>query len=112
MVSRRTFITAGSAAVVASACKAPDAAPAATATGDNTAAKSSTMPPAIAALTSMKSQATPISVDERKARIEKARQLMVANSIDALMLAGRLVLVFRNVRQCRRRIRDLRSGRP
>lgn len=46
------------------------------------------MPPAIKALTSMKSQATPISVEERRARIEKARELMKANNIDALMLTG------------------------
>jgi Xaa-Pro dipeptidase len=36
----------------------------------------------------MKSQAKPITVDERKARIEKARGLMRANKIDALMLTG------------------------
>lgn len=52
------------------------------------------MPPAIAALSSMKSQATPISVDERKGRIEKARQFMAANSIDALMLAGGTSMVY------------------
>lgn len=93
MVSRRTFITAGSAALAASACKAPDSAPAATA-GATGAAASGTLPPAIAALTSMKGQATPISVDERKARIEKARQLMAANSIDALMLTGGTSMVY------------------
>lgn len=48
----------------------------------------STMPPAIRALTSMKGQVKPISVDERRARLEKARGLMRANGIDALMLTG------------------------
>lgn len=46
------------------------------------------LPPAIRALTSMKSQATPITVDERRGRIEKARRLMRDNGIDALMLTG------------------------
>lgn len=36
----------------------------------------------------MKEGVTPISVDERRARIEKARQLMRDNKIDALMLTG------------------------
>lgn len=46
------------------------------------------LPPAIRALTSMKKQATPISVDERRARLENARSLMTANNIDALLLTG------------------------
>ena len=46
------------------------------------------LPPAIRALVSMKKQATPISVDERRARLENARRLMTANNIDALLLTG------------------------
>ncbi len=46
------------------------------------------LPPAIRALTSMKAQATPITVDERRGRIEKARRLMRDSGIDALMLTG------------------------
>lgn len=46
------------------------------------------LPPAIRALTSMRGQATPISVDERRGRLERARGLMRANGIDALMLTG------------------------
>jgi hypothetical protein len=43
------------------------------------------MPPAIKALTSMRAQAPkPISVEERTARLEKARGLMRTNGIDAL----------------------------
>lgn len=49
---------------------------------------STVLPPAIRALTSMKSQATPISVDERRARLEKARGLMRRDKIDALVLTG------------------------
>ncbi len=48
----------------------------------------SDMPPAIRALMSMRGQAKPISVEERRTRLEKARELMRANAIDALMLTG------------------------
>lgn len=51
-------------------------------------AQSSVLPPAIKALTSMKAQAKAITIDERKTRLEKARGLMRANGIDALMLTG------------------------
>src|SRR5690349_5757563 len=46
------------------------------------------VPASIAALTSMRDQARPISNDERRARIERAKQLMVRSKIDALLLAG------------------------
>jgi Xaa-Pro dipeptidase len=46
------------------------------------------LPPAIKALKSMKAQATPITVDERRGRLEKARVLMRANGQDALLLIG------------------------
>lgn len=46
------------------------------------------LPPAIRALQSMRGQVAPITVDERRARLEKARGLMRANAIDALMLTG------------------------
>jgi Xaa-Pro dipeptidase len=46
------------------------------------------LPPSIKALKSMKGQVTPISVDERRARLERARVLMRANKIDALLLTG------------------------
>jgi len=45
------------------------------------------LPPSIASLKSMKVLAKPISVDERAARQEKARQLMAANHLDAILLA-------------------------
>ena len=57
------------------------------------------LPPSIAALTSMRSQARPISSDERRARIEKARRLMAQEKIDALILSGSTSLVyFTNIR--------------
>ena len=45
------------------------------------------LPPSIASLKSMKDLAKPITVDERAARQEKARQLMAANRLDAILLA-------------------------
>lgn len=58
-----------------------------------------TLPPSIAALTSMRGQAQPITSDERRARIEKARRLMAQEKIDALILTGGTSLVyFTNIR--------------
>jgi Xaa-Pro dipeptidase len=44
------------------------------------------LPPSIAALKSMKDLARPITIDERAARQEKARQLMAANHLSAVLL--------------------------
>jgi len=46
------------------------------------------LPPSIAALTSMRDRAKPITADERRARIERAKQIMAAQKIDAIILAG------------------------
>ncbi len=46
------------------------------------------LPPAIAALKSRKSEAKPITVAERKDRMERARQLMNRHQIDAVCIAG------------------------
>lgn len=46
------------------------------------------MPPSIAALTSQRDRAKPITVEERRARIEKARRLMRDTSLDAMLLTG------------------------
>lgn len=51
-------------------------------------------PPSIAALTSMRDQARPITNDERRARIEKAKRLMVQHKIGALVLTGGTSLVY------------------
>ena len=94
MVSRRSFLWQSSlgAALVglpgsrAEAQPAPLPAPA-------------TLPPSIAALTSMRDQAKPITVDERRGRVEKAMRLMVERKIDAVLLAGGTSTVyFTNVR--------------
>ncbi len=76
MFSRRKFLKAGAAA--AGAALAPPT-PAA-------AEKCSPLPPAIAALQSMKDQAKPITVEERGDRQEKARRLLRDNHLDALLL--------------------------
>ncbi len=46
------------------------------------------LPPAIRALQSMRREARPITVDERRARIERARRLMRDAGHDALFLTG------------------------
>jgi Xaa-Pro dipeptidase len=46
----------------------------------------SALRPSISALKSMKEQAKPITLDERRERQEKARRLMESNRIDALLL--------------------------
>ena len=60
---------------------------------------SSPLPPSIAALTSMRNQARPITNEERRLRVEKARRLMTAEKMDALVLSGGTSLVyFTNIR--------------
>jgi Xaa-Pro dipeptidase len=44
------------------------------------------LPPSIASLKSLKDLAKPVTIDERAARQEKARQLMTANHLDAILL--------------------------
>jgi Xaa-Pro dipeptidase len=51
-------------------------------------------PEAIARLKSRKAEAKPITTGEREQRIEKARQLMAANKIDAVMITGGTSLVY------------------
>jgi len=80
MSSRREFLGSAAAATVGVAVGARPASAAQQIADD--------LPPAIKALKSMRSLATPISVDERRGRIERARVLMKANGIDALMLNG------------------------
>jgi Xaa-Pro dipeptidase len=85
MLSRRRFVQTSSLALTGTACGVAKGADGSS--GD-------ALPPSIAALTSMKDQATPISVDERRARIEKAKRLMTENKIDALMLTGGTSMVY------------------
>jgi Xaa-Pro dipeptidase len=91
MFTRRSFFWSSTAALVASRtprllAREPQAPAAA-------------LPPSLAALTSMRAQAKPITNQERRARIEKARRLMAQHKIDALMLTqGTSLLYFTNIR--------------
>ena len=89
-MNRRKFIAAS--AAIAAMWKAPAFAM----REEETAAK---LPESIAALTSMRDQAKPITNEERSARIEKARRLMAEAKIDALVLTpGTSMLYFTNIR--------------
>ncbi len=57
-------------------------------------AESTHLPPSIAALTSMRSEAKPITVAERQARIARAQQLMSQHRIDAILMAGGTSLAY------------------
>src|ERR1700751_6341865 len=78
MTNRRRFLQAASA--VASTALFSDGRLSATETAPPV------LPPSIAALKSMKDQARPVSTEERQARQEKARALMEANDLDAVLL--------------------------
>ncbi|MEO6239147.1 MAG: Xaa-Pro peptidase family protein [Vicinamibacterales bacterium] len=85
MFSRRNFLWSSAAALVAG--RVPAA-----------AAQANALPPSLAALTSLKAQATPITNEERRGRIAKARRLMAQHKIDALMLTqGTSLVYFTNI---------------
>jgi Xaa-Pro dipeptidase len=52
------------------------------------------LPPSIAALASMRAQVKPITTEERRARLERAQQLMRENKIDGILLAGGTTLTY------------------
>jgi Xaa-Pro aminopeptidase len=79
MFSRRTLLKSGAIAVGASLVPlSPYPAQA----GE----QSSSLPPSIAGLKSMRDQATPITKEERSTRLEKARRLMAENGLGAILL--------------------------
>lgn len=86
MTNRRDFLSTSAATAAALTLGASRSAHAAELAAESAATDE--LPPAIKALKSMKGIATAISVDERRGRLEKARTLMKANGIDALMLTG------------------------
>ncbi len=79
MISRRRFLEVGSVAGGLAFTSFPVAS-----TAQNT--NDASLPPSIARLISRKSEATPISREERSERQERARKLMVKNSLDAIVL--------------------------
>jgi Xaa-Pro dipeptidase len=76
MFSRRRFLQASSALAGSAAIPHPAF-----------AADSASLPPALAALQSRKSEARPITTNERAARQENARHLMGENSLSAILVA-------------------------
>jgi Xaa-Pro dipeptidase len=74
MPTRREFLGASSAAMTAAIVAAP--------------LQGSPVPPSIQALGSMKSRAQPITIAERQGRLERARQLLAAEQLEALFLTG------------------------
>ena len=86
MFTRRNFLQTAGIAGVASLASPLEA------RADDAADKP--LPPAIAALTSMRDQAKPISKQERQQRIDKAKRLMAENKLDAVMIAGGTSLVY------------------
>jgi Xaa-Pro aminopeptidase len=93
MISRRRFLEVGGAAGVVMASR-----PLATAAAPDKAADSS-IPPSLAGLKSRKSEATPITREERHERQEHARKLMSENALDAIVLmAGTSLQYFSGIR--------------
>jgi Xaa-Pro dipeptidase len=90
MMNRREFsklagLSAGTALIPEIAC-AQEAKPAA-------------LPPSITELKSRKNEAKPITLEERRERLERARQLMRDNKLDAIfMIGGTSLLYFTNIR--------------
>src|SRR6201993_152485 len=81
MISRRRFLEIGSATAGAAATSRSLLGQAtAHATND------SSLPPSIAQLKSRKSEAAPITTEERSNRQERARELMAENALDAIVL--------------------------
>jgi Xaa-Pro dipeptidase len=83
-LTRRTFLSLPIAVAVSAPRRSSDAAQ----------SPGGPLPAPIAALTSLKDRAKPITADERRARIEKARRLMATAGIDALMLSSGTSLVY------------------
>ena len=81
-ISRRDFLGTSSLAVAATACGVSGGQP------QRASQTDADLPAPVAALTSIKSQATPISKEERRARLDRARELMGRNRIDAIILPG------------------------
>ena len=97
MLNRRSFVKMGSLAAgasIATACSSESAATAPPPPAAAGNAGSGTLPASITQLTSMRGQATPITAEERRGRVEKARRLMTEHKIDALMLTGGTSLVY------------------
>jgi len=95
MISRRRFLGISGAAAGAVATSHSLLASAAT----QEMSKQSSLPPSLSRLQSRKSEAIPISREERVARLNRARELMNENSIDAMLLmSGTSLKYFTGIR--------------
>lgn len=82
MVLRRAFAGSAALAFGGSVSRAQDS------------EESATSAPSIANLKSMRDRVKPISVSEREERVQKAKQLMAAHKIDAILLVGGTSLLY------------------
>jgi Xaa-Pro dipeptidase len=89
MLTRRAFLEASSLAFAGAAVPATDPSEAL-----EQGQGSQNLPPSIAALTPMREGVEPISTEERRGRLERARGLMTEHGLDALMLTGGTSLVY------------------
>lgn len=80
MPTRREFLGASSAAAAAALIPSPALEPA--------RQQGVPLPASLRELSSMRSQARPITVEERQARLERARELLAAQQLGGLMLTG------------------------
>jgi Xaa-Pro dipeptidase len=80
MISRRSFLEIGGAAGVAASH------PLLVSAAQNAKSGDSSLPPSLPRLRSRQSEAAPITREERAARQEQARKLMIENAIDAILL--------------------------
>jgi Xaa-Pro dipeptidase len=94
MINRRSFVKMGSVAAGATLAAGCSPNPTQAAAAPPPPQGAGSEPPSIAALLSMRDQAKPITAEERRGRIEKARRLMAERKIDALMLTGGTSLVY------------------
>jgi Xaa-Pro dipeptidase len=83
MISRRRFLEVGSAAAGVAAVSHPLLA---SSKAMNEKLVDTSLPPSLARLKSRKSEATPITREERQERYERARKLMGENALDAIVL--------------------------
>ncbi len=86
MFSRRSFLLSSTAALVVGRAARPFARD--PQRGQGAPVEVGPLPPSIAALSSMRAEARPITSEERRKRIERAKELMAQSDIDALLLAG------------------------
>ncbi len=80
MITRRRFLEVGGLGVAAASY------PLAASGAVQDEARISSLPPSLARLKSRKKEASPITREERTARLERARQLLSENSIEAMVL--------------------------